>query len=141
MNNTQLRIRLPESLSSPDVHYYKAVFKNDAGDSIRSGKLYTLTGLITLTMGFALLRYAGTLLMQLSAFDFNGIELLRLGKTPVVALTVRPSLPPGVETSPATQSIEAELETLLRTQSGGNFPVMVNTFTDLPEVTEPGLWP
>lgn len=137
-NNTQLTVRLPQTLCSVDIDYYRAVFKTVSCETERSGKLYALDGAVTFTMWSSLLRYPGTLLLQISAFDFNGNELIRLGKTPVAALQIRPSLPPGPQAETDLSGLEAELETLLHAQNGGNPPVRVYTFTGLPAPVEQG---
>ena len=131
-NNTQLSVRLPENLCSEDIDYYRIHFKTGAQENIRSGKLYAQEGVITLTMWYELLRNSGTLLMQASAYDFEDNELVRLGKTPIATLKVKPSIPPGAQGDTDIYGMEAEIEELIQFYNKGDCSVMVNTFTDLP---------
>lgn len=131
-NNTQLTIRLPGSLCSDDIDYYRASFRRVGYENVRSEKLYAEDGLISLTLWYELLRCSGTLLMQISAYDFEGNELVRLGKTPIATLKVKPSIPAGAEGDTDIHGMEAELEELIRIQNNGDCSVRVNTFTDLP---------
>ncbi len=131
-NNTQLSVQLPENLCSEDIDYYRIHFKTGARENIRSGKLYAQEGVITLTLWYELLRNSGTLLMQVSAYDFEDNELVRLGKTPIAALKIRPSLAAGMEANQEIYGLEAEFEELIRLHSKGDCSVMADTFTDLP---------
>ncbi|HOU10969.1 MAG TPA: hypothetical protein PLD68_09785 [Clostridiales bacterium] len=137
-NNTQLTIRLPENLCSEDIDYYRIHFKTGAQENIRSEKLYAQEGVITLTLWYELLRNSGTLLMQVSAYDFEDNELVRLGKTPIAALKIRPSLAAGMEANQEIYGLEAEFEELIRLHSKGDCSVMADTFTDLPDAVLPG---
>lgn len=137
-NNNQLTIRLPENLCSEDIDYYRANFRTVGYENVSSEKLYAEDGVISMTLWFDLLRCSGTLLMQISAFDFAGNELVRLGKTPIAALKVKPSLPAGVEGNSAVHGMEAEIEELMRIQNNGDCSVRVNTFTDLPASARQG---
>jgi len=131
-NNTELVIRLPENLCSEDVDYYRIQFKTACRGHIQSGKLYAEDGVLTLTLWYELLRNSGTLLMQMSAYDFEDNELVRLGKTPIATLKVKPSIPPGAQGDTDIYGMEAEIEELIQLHSKGDCSVMVNTFTDLP---------
>lgn len=131
-NNTQLTIRLPENLCSEDIDYYRANFRRVGYENVSSEKLYAEDSVISMTLWFDLLRCSGTLLMQISAFDFAGNELVRLGKTPIATLKVKPSIPSGAEGDTDIHGMEAELEELMRIQNNGDCSVKVNTFTDLP---------
>lgn len=131
-NNTLLTVRLPENLCSEDIDYYRIHFKTGTHENIRSEKLYAQEGIVTLTLWYELLRNSGTLLMQVSAYDFEDNELVRLGKTPVAALKIRPSLAAGMESNQELYGLEAELEELIQLHNAGDCSVMADTFTDLP---------
>lgn len=137
-NNAKLTVTLPESLCSDEVDYYRAHFKTPDNNSVSSKKIYAQNGVVFLTLWYELLRTSGNLLMQLSAYDFEGNELTRLGKTPIATLRVRPSLPSGAEGNDEIHGMEAEIEELLRLHDYGNCPVIVETFLELPTSAKQG---
>lgn len=135
INSTLLNVVLPATLIGNGIDYYRANFKTAEQDSFTSEKLYADNGSVKVLLGYELTRDVGTVLLQLTAYDVESNELVKLGKSPTVKLKIKPSLPSSIEGNLRVQGLEAELAELIeemREGNGGSTTVMVNTFTDLP---------